>query len=69
MSVYPAAEGLMERLCMHMQAASPPGAAAGASAILPAANPPAAGNEGAVDPNLLQNLLTQLQGPQQSAQV
>lgn len=54
---------------MHMQAASPPGAAAGASAILPAANPPAAGNEGAVDPNLLQNLLTQLQGPQQSAQV
>ena len=57
------------------QAAGPAGAvmqqqpAAAPTAPAPAANPTAASNEGAVDPNLLQNLLSQLQAPQQQAQV
>lgn len=41
----------------HQPAASPNAA----SAVIPAS----VGNEGAVDPNLLQNLLSQLQAPQQ----
>ena len=57
------------------QAAGPAGAvtqqhpAAAPSAPAPASNPSAVSNDGAVDPNLLQNLLSQLQAPQQQAQV
>ena len=57
------------------QAAGPGGAAtqqhpaAAPIAPVPASNPAALSNEGAIDPNLLQNLLSQLQAPQQQAQV
>ena len=40
-----------------------------AALSVPAPNPTAVSNEGGVDPNLLQNLLSQLQAPQQQAQV
>ena len=56
-----------EQVASPVSSTAPHQAATGA---LPApAVPAAAGVEGAVDPNMLQNLLTQLQAPQQQAQV
>ena len=57
-----------------MQAASPVGVpgqqpAAASPTAAPAAAPNAGNSEAAIDPNMLQNLITQLQAPQQQAQV
>lgn len=57
-----------------MQAASPVGVpgqqpAAASPKAAPAAAPTAGSSEAAIDPNMLQNLITQLQAPQQQAQV